>query len=88
MKKASRMSSLAPVFVRADLCGCGCEQEYLDTYSGWERDVEKMRARQPCGILEVESRKLKYVTYPDTSPYLGNTHSGHSRRLCTHELHA
>jgi hypothetical protein len=36
-------------------------KEQLDMYTAWEREVEKMRARQPCGILEVESRKLRCV---------------------------
>lgn len=76
------------MLVRADLCGCrGCEQEYLDTYSGWERDVEKMRARQPCGILEVESRKLKYVTHHTYHPRI-HTFGRIYRRLYTYEMHA
>jgi len=36
-------------------------KESLDQYTVWEKEVEKMRARQPCGILEVESRKLRCV---------------------------
>jgi dynein heavy chain len=33
----------------------------------WEKELEKMRARQPCGILEVESRKLKQMLIPMTA---------------------
>ena len=36
-------------------------KDSLDQYTVWEKEVEKMRARQPCGILEVESRKLRCV---------------------------
>jgi hypothetical protein len=39
--------------------GAAALKENLDLYASWEREVEKMRARQPCGILEVESRKLR-----------------------------
>ena len=39
-------------------------KEQLDQYATWERDVEGMRARQQCGILEVESRKLRAFLLP------------------------
>jgi len=41
-------------------------KEEMELVANWEKELEKMRARQPCGILEVESRKLKQTLIPLT----------------------
>ncbi|CAM9258278.1 unnamed protein product, partial [Choristocarpus tenellus] len=41
-------------------------KEQMVRISNWVNELEKMRARQPCGILEVESRKLKQMLIPMT----------------------
>lgn len=42
----------------------------MERVSGWINELEKMRARQPCGCLEVESRKLKQTLLPATEEKL------------------
>eukprot|EP00752_Nemacystus_decipiens_P017827 g15983.t1 len=41
-------------------------REQMQRIGIWVNELEKMRARQPCGILEVESRKLKQMLIPMT----------------------
>ena len=39
-------------------------KEDLEKITNWEKELEKMRARQPCGTLEVVSRNLKQLLIP------------------------
>ncbi|KAJ1448261.1 dynein heavy chain, N-terminal region 2-domain-containing protein [Pelagophyceae sp. CCMP2097] len=39
----------------------------MEKVAGWEKEMEKMRTRQTCGLLEVESRKLRCMLIPMTS---------------------
>ncbi|CAN0541854.1 unnamed protein product, partial [Ectocarpus sp. 12 AP-2014] len=41
-------------------------REQMQRIGVWVNELEKMRARQPCGTLEVESRKLKQMLIPMT----------------------
>jgi len=42
----------------------GSLKDEMQQIASWEKELEKMRARQTCGTLEVESRKLKQVLVP------------------------
>jgi DNA repair exonuclease SbcCD ATPase subunit len=42
----------------------------MERIGTWVNELEKMRARQPCGTLEVESRKLKQALLPMTEEKL------------------
>ena len=39
----------------------------MEKVASWEKELEKMRTRQTCGMLEVESRKLRQTLIPMTT---------------------
>ena len=39
-------------------------KDELEKVATWEKELEKMRTRQTCGFLEVESRKLRQMLVP------------------------
>jgi dynein heavy chain len=45
-------------------------KEELEKISAWEKELDRMKARQICGILEVETRRLKAILSPLTTEKL------------------